>query len=82
MLQRALDPAQYLNIDRLHPSTSFALKIVKAIYKEPHEQINLWHGHTFSRGAKHKYMAIQRSKQKKDSMMNNVNCNVSVSDTL
>jgi hypothetical protein len=46
MLQRALDPVQNLNMDRLPPSTSFALKIVKAIYKEQHEQINLWHGHT------------------------------------
>jgi len=38
--------------------------------------------HTFSTGAKHKNMAIQISKQKKDSMMSNVKCNVSVSDTL
>lgn len=82
ILQRALDPAQDLNIARLPPSTSFALKIVKAIYTEPHEQINLWYGHTFCAGAKHKNMAIQISKQKKDTMMSNVKCNVSATDTL
>ena len=82
MLQMALDPAQDINIDRLPPSTSFALKTVKAIYKEMHEQINLWHGQTFSTGPKHKNMAIQISKQKKDSMLSNVKCYVPVTDTL
>jgi len=82
MSQRTLDPVQELNIDRLPPSTSFAQKIVKAIYKELHEQINIWYGHTFSTGAKHKNMAIQISKQKKDSVMNYVKCNVSVTDIL
>lgn len=80
MSQRVLDTAQELNNDRLPPSTSFAQKIVKVIYKELHEQINLWYGHTFS--TKHKNMAIQISKQKKDSMMSYVKCNVSVTDIL
>jgi len=55
---------------------------VEVIYREMHEQINLWHGHTFSAGAKHKSMAIQIGKQKKDSLMSKVKWNVSATDTI